>query len=319
MIALFLSTLLATATIQIFLQIKQMNQYQQGVTRIQENIQATSMLLGQLVRGAGDYGCNRLDDGAVFQVVGDIVAEEIGFNRNTAVEPTTYAKLAKNKYMTTSALARIDQSSDILWARRINQFFKLHDYEEAYQNKITVEGQPTFKQDDVVLLSDCQNMDVLKVAKNVVINSGKPTSEVFVDFDSTSQSLSKLYPPSAKLGKIESELIYVGNTLRQNQKGYPVYALYTTDLNGRTLELVEGVEKMDIQFCCDNNTKDYFSAETYDGTQKIKAIKFNFLLSSIEDALTEPNAYIVNNKRIMPKDKILRKWWSEEWAIRSAA
>jgi hypothetical protein len=319
MIALFLSTLLTTATIQIFLQVKKMNQYQQGVTRIQENIQTTSILLGQLVRGAGDYGCNRLDEGSIFQVVGDIAPDEIGLNRATSIEPITYSSLIKNNYMTTSALARIDPGSDILWTRRIERFFKLNDYEEAHQNKITVLGQPTYKQNDIVLLSDCQNMDVLKVAKNVSVNDSKPTSDIYVDFDSATQALSKLYPPSAKLGKIESEVLYIGNTMRKNQKGNPVYALYETDLNGRTLELVEGIEQMDIQFCCDNDIKAYFSAATYDGTQKIQSIKFNFLMSSIEDALTEPNAYIVNNQKITPKDKMLRKWWSEEWTIRAAA
>jgi len=318
MIALFLSTLIAGATIQIFLMIKKMNQYQQGVTRIQENIQATSMLIGQLVRGAGDYGCNRLDNNAIFHVVGNISADEMGFNRDTAIEPILYSALTQNNYMTNSALSRIDKDSDILWIRRIEKFFKLNDYEDAYQNKLTVVGQPQYKQDDILLLSDCQNMDVLKVAQNVNVNYNRPTSDIYVDFDSTAQSLSKLYPPSAKLGKIESEVLYIGNTMRRNQKGFPVYALYMTDLNGRTLEMVEGVEQMELKFCCQKKTKDYFTAAEYDGSQKIQSIKFSFLMNSIEDALEEPNAYMLNNKKIVPKDKILRKWWSEEWTIRAA-
>jgi len=319
MIALFLSTLIAGATIQIFLTIKKMNQYQQGLTRIQENIQTTSLLIGRLVRGAGDYGCNRLDENITFHIVGNILPNEMGFNRTTAIEPISYSDLAQNNYITHSALSRIDRESDILWIRRIGKFFKLNDYEEAYKNKLTVVGQPKYKKDDILLLSDCQNMDVLKVAQSVQVNYKQPTSDIYIDFDNATQSLSKLYPPSSKLGKIESDVIYIGNTMRHNQKGFPVYALYMTDLNGRTLELVEGVEQMDVKFCCHNNTKEYFRAADYDGSQKIQTIHFSFLMSSVEDALEEPNAYILNNKKIVPKDKILRKWWSEEWAIRAAA
>lgn len=49
------------------------------------------------------------------------------------------------------------------------------------------------------------------------------------------------------LGQYHSVILYVAKTDRTNEKGEPVYALYSTDLNGQTQERVEGVEKIKLE------------------------------------------------------------------------
>lgn len=62
-------------------------------------------------------------------------------------------------------------------------------------------------------------------------------------------------------GQYHSVILYVAKTDRTNEKGEPVYALYSTDLNGRTQERVEGVEKIKLE-------------------QGLKSVKLQFLLTA---------------------------------------
>lgn len=316
LIGLSLGTLLTVAVIHIFLGIKQTTAYQQGISRIQENMQVSSILLGQWLRGAGDYGCNRLDEQTTLRWIG-IVATEIDFNQRHPVYPTTIEKLRSNPKISAATLARIKENTDMIMMHRIHQFYTLSDYEDAQDGKISVLGQPGYHKEDVIFLTDCQNIDVFKVAQNVNTHTKQITTSIHVHLGDQA-SLSKLYPPGARLGKLESELIYIGDTARKNQKGMPIFALYATDLNGRTLELVEGVEDMSIEFCCVPKTKQYYPQAMWTPEQKINAVRINLLLNSVEDGQSVPTAYKKKDTDVIPKDKLIRKWWTQEWVIRSA-
>ncbi|MGE4348550.1 MAG: PilW family protein [Candidatus Berkiella sp.] len=317
LIGLSLGALLTTSVIHIFLSIKQTTSYQQGISRIQENMQVSSILLGQWFRGAGDYGCNRLDADRALRWVG-IKESDIEFNRVHPVYPTTIEKLRRNSKISAATLARIKENTDIILMHRIRQFYTLSDYEDAQDGKVSVLGQPSYNKDDVVFLTDCQSIDVFKVAKDVNAHAQQRTTNIHIHLGNQS-SLSKLYPPSARLGKLESELIYIGDTARKNQKGNPIFALYATDLNGRTLELVEGAEEMSVEFCCAPETKQYYPQAMWKPEHKINAVRISLLLSSVEDAQSIPTMYKHKDIDVMPKDKLIRKWWTQEWAIRSAA
>lgn len=318
LIGLCLGALLTASVIHIFLSIKQTTIYQQGLSRIQENMQASSILLGRWFRGAGDYGCNRLDEQMTLHWIGSETAD-IDFNRQHSVYPTTIEQLSRNPKISSSTIARIKKNSDIIVVQRIHQLHRLHDYVDGYNAKISVLGQPSYKKDDIIFLADCQNIDVLKIAKDVIINPQSATTDIYIHIRDNQQTLSKVYPPNAFVGKLESELIYIGQTIRRNQKGMPIFALYATDLNGRTLELVEGVEEMNLEFCCAPETTEYYSQDKWTEKQKIKSVRVNLLLNSVEEVQREATVYKNKDVYITPNDKLMRKWWTEEWVIRSAA
>ncbi|MCS5708061.1 hypothetical protein CC99x_003995 [Candidatus Berkiella cookevillensis] len=315
LIGLGLGAFLIASVIHIFLSIKQTTKYQQGISRIQENMQVSSVLLGQWLRGAGDYGCNRLDEQMALRWIG-MTATDIDFNREHPVYPTTIEKLRHNPKISAVTLMRIKENTDIILMNRIHQFYKLNDYQDAQDGKISVLGQPSYNKNDILFLTDCQNIDVFKVVKDVNTHPQQVTTDIHIHLGEQ-PSLTKLYPPGALLGKLESELIYIGDTARKNQNGNPIFSLYATDLNGRTLELVEGVEDMSVEFCCVPETDQYYPQAMWTPEQKINAVRIKLLLNSVEDVQSVPTAYKQKDIDVMPKDKLIRKWWEQEWAIRS--
>lgn len=101
------------------------------------------------------------------------------------------------------------------------------------------------------------------------------------------------------LSVLHSTIYYVGDTQRKNAKGRLIYALYSTDLNGRTLELVEGVEKIEIFFgSFTEGALDYQKAQEISDWSAIVSVRIKALLNTIED--TEP---------------IITKWWHYEWPL----
>lgn len=291
-----------------------MNTYQDGLMRINNNMQAASFFLGQAIRGAGQYGCTPLTQEAIFSAAPSLPIEQLGLNRYSAVSTLTYEALAKNTLVNQSVLHRVDPESDILWLRGVYQFYPIADYEAGVDNTVSIIGQPNFKHKDIIVLSDCQSMDILEVAQEAAIFSGDQ-AKIHIRASTQQTGLSKLYPPSAKIGKLSSQLIYVGYTGRSNQANQAIKGLYVTDLNGRTLELIEGVEHLEVKLCCEKVNCDAVSQEN-NQEKSIQAVRLNILLDSVEEALLEPKSYKVGEKVVQASDKKMRKWWSEEWTVR---
>lgn len=294
-----------------------MNNYQDGLMRINNNMQAASFFLGQAIRGAGHYGCTPLTQEAILSADPSLPIEQLGLNRQTAVSTLTYEALAKNTLVNQSVLSRVDPESDILWLRGVYQFYAIADFEAGVDNTVFMIGQPNFKHRDILVLSDCQSIDILEVAQEAAIFSND-RAKIHFRVPTQQQGLSKLYPPSAKIGKLSSQLIYVGYTGRSNQANQAIKGLYVTDLNGRTLELIEGVERLEVKLCCEKDSRDAINRDN-DQAQPIQSVRLNILLDSVEEALLEPKSYKVGQRVVQAPDKKMRKWWSEEWTVRQQA
>ena len=327
LIALCLGSILITLSIQLFLSVKQINQYQQGIARIQENMQTASILLGQWIRSAGDYGCNRMDAHRVLNIIGNIDANHLGINKSQSIQPLSINFLVGNPYFSNYALSRYKMGTDLLWIKRVSRFYPLNDYTEATDGTVKVIGNPRYRKGDILFLSDCQHIDVAMVTQDV--NTPLPRLETTIHIntntDSSESKLSKRYSPSASLGKFESIIFYIADTLRKNQRGHSIYALFSTDMNGRTLELIEGVEAMQISVCCQpaeptelKETSVCYQSEHWQTECLIQSVQVDLLLTSVEDVLQAPLEYTMNQLKVKPQDRILRKWWSEQWAVRSA-
>ena len=133
---------------------------------------------------------------------------------------------------------------------------------------------------------------------------------------SGNHSLSKHYNEKSEVGVLSSNLFYVGDTGRVNANGHPIEALYCTDLNDRTMELIEGVEFLQVSYGLKENIHQFLSADKVTNWQSVAKIRVSLLLNSIEDGLLEPKKYHINDLEIIPQDRLLRKWWTFEYAIK---
>ena len=94
-------------------------------------------------------------------------------------------------------------------------------------------------------------------------------------------------------------------------------ALYSTDLNGRTLELIEGVEHFEVRYGVKVKEKIiYFAHHQVSSWQEVVSVRILALLNSIEDGLKAPKFYQFRDKNVMPSDRLIRMWWAFEWTIK---
>lgn len=104
---------------------------------------------------------------------------------------------------------------------------------------------------------------------------------------------------SSTMKRLASTVYYVGKSQHINAKGDPIYALYSTDFNGRTLELVEGVEKLEFTYgTWKNGQFVYQKAEEVEDWFALVSVRLKALLNSVEE-----------------NDPIVKKWWSFEWPL----
>lgn len=304
MISVALGIFLTAITIHFFINVKQINRYQQGSMRIYENIHAASLLLGRWVRNAGDFGCKTLDDDRVIHYVHDIDMNYLGIKRNMPIELVSSTEPKKLQPYLKQMTKRVKPKTDMLWMRRLDRLYPLISYTEGSNGFLKVVGHPSFKQGDIIAISDCQNIDFLKLADDAKFNIDN-TSIIPIYMSDSREHLSKHYDRNAYVAKLRSEILYVASTNRTNYNGEPIFALYSTNLNGRTLELIEGVEDMQVEVYGDNSESPFKQSKN---TKPIKAIRVNLLFNSIENAMFEAK---------LTKDMLIRKWWSQIWTIRS--
>jgi hypothetical protein len=264
MISLVISALLCIMMIQLFLFTKQCFITQQGLARIQENGLAIDHILGRAIRNSGNMGCQKLMKHRMVKW-------------HHSIDPVAYG-LDKQAPMMggdpTDAPTRAIPNSDILWILGSSKNYPLRHGIPQETKVDFIINQAKIKPGSIGVLADCRHADFFRV-------SPKP--------DQQKLTLSQAYPPHSTFSIFSSTLYYVGNTNRKNANQEPIYALYSTDLNGRTLELVEGIENFELLFGCKKgiNITYHRSIEIADW-QQVVSVRLIALLTTIESSSVKP-------------------------------
>lgn len=313
LISMTLGMILTTACLQVFLTFKQVFMTQQAFSRIQENARIISLLLGEYIQSSGNIGCSAFREDISFFIPWQIDRHYFGLYPDQRIRGISLNEL-KNLVAGSSFLKRINEDSDILWVKTIKKRYSLAKPSEASKEFLFVKGRLPLKENQIISLSDCSHVDFLQSKENIESSArGKEHKIRVLPLD----TLSKEYSQGAKVGVLSSILFYVGKTGRKNATGIPISALYSTDLNSRTLELVEGVEAFEVKYGL--NLKQgiiYVSYHQVNSWKEVVSIRVSALLTSIEDGLREPKAYQLQSKKIIPTDRLMRMWWTFEWAIK---
>lgn len=159
-----------------------------------------------------------------------------GSDLNIVVDPGVAEQLLSKKAEKLTLRHTPIENSDWVWVNYTKKYY-------------TLAKEPRWKPGTVWVLSSCRQAELFVVEED----------EAFFEELKNKVWLTDL--TAMRLSKLHSVILYVAKTNRKNEKEEPIYALYLTDLNGRTQERVEGVEKIKV-------------------TQGEKTVKLEFLLTS---------------------------------------
>lgn len=287
MVSMVIGLIIIGASLQIFLTVKKLTMLQQGIARIQENARIASILLQEQITTSGNFGCNRLAEDLAIKVSPDIDAKIFGLDNHKGLEGAHFSKL---KSEVKKRVKRKVTSSDILWIKRVRD-------KHLFFNKT---ARSALEKGVIIVISDCNQVNVLR---------NKPNDK------ETEYEFMRKYTENTEIGILSSTLLYVGNTYRKNANGSPINSLYSTDINGRTLELVEGAEDFKVFYGTGNNEIIYWDYNNLPAGEKIVKIQIRILLTSIEDALSTSQVYQIDGENHLPKDRLMRMWWIYEFPI----
>lgn len=242
-IAMSLNVILLFGAIQTVIILKKEWLYHQALNRIQENARHLYLLLDEILSTAGRLSCKRIDRIQFKEVSPLIDGVKIGLY-NAPIQIVKIKDLQSNPYLSKSFYQRLQPNSDILW---------------IVGSKVPKNINSTLNR--VLIIDDCLKMIA------IINENDKTVEQVHVPFKYTNFRL------------LQSKLYYVGRTKRLIDN-LPVYALYSTDMNGITQELIEGVESMKI-------TSDQ---------SKSNKLRIDFVLSSVSATF-------------------IRKNWTMEWHL----
>lgn len=261
LISLVLSSILAIMMFNTIYLLKRSVLTQQALVRLQVNARALDYLLGKALRNSGVFGCHKLHFHSVISVEQDIHLPHYGLLHSKGILGIAPHQLPTDYFGTDRVLKRCKNDSELLWIQSSHNTFSM----------------PRLKNGSILVMSDCSRLSLFRKRDNKVPIVQEPLS----------------------LSVLSSTIYYVGDTHRKNSKGSDIYALYSTDFNGRTLELIEGVEKIEIAYGrFINGELVYQKAQEVSDWYAIVSVRLKALLNTIEE--TEP---------------VIKKWWYYEWPL----
>lgn len=283
MIAITLSLILTLGVIEIFSSSKQTNRTQTALGGVQENARFALDLLSYDLRMAGNIGCNRnaTVTNHVAASLPDIGNGISGFEESqlgAAVFP-----LLINK--TTPSKANVVDGTDLVVVRYASP--NSVAIASATNNSITFTPDHDVKKGAPVIVSDCQNADIVIADAN--IDAGKQGTIKLPE----EEELSKIYGADAEMAPLK----YMAYYIRQGDN--KINNLYTNTVignkDGETVvksaeALLEGVEDFQILYGedidGDGSNIRYVPADTADlDMSRVTSVRISLLFSTIDDGL----------------------------------
>lgn len=208
MCSLLLSMLIIMCLIDIYIATEKNHLAQSALMNVQQNARMAMQILTHEIRRAGYVGCSKIM----------MMKYKIEKYSSPDVKPGSDAITI---YNVTTDSGTVTSMSDL--------------------KTLEVMDGPSFHVGENLFVSDCVSAEVFSIKK--VIKSGNNSQRIM-----TMKNLSKKYSQFAEVGRVENNSYYIGQTTRVDEDGKPIFVLYKLDSNDRKLELVEGINDMQIDF-----------------------------------------------------------------------
>lgn len=254
MIAITLGLFLSAAVIQVFLATNASSKVQDSLAQIQENARFAMRFLGKEVRMAGYMGCSSIGNISVNVITNP--ADTVNFDLSTAL-------VGEDNVTAGNELGAL-VGSDVLHIKKASGVgVYVTGNTSANNANIKIENNSLgFAQGDYVMVSDCLAADVFRISNNPN-NNGNGNADTTLTHSmsvNTDTKLSKLYQTDAEIFGFESVDYFIRDTGRDTASGLRINALYMQRLvagsggvTSAAIELVEGVEDMQITYGVDTN------------------------------------------------------------------
>lgn len=331
MIAITLGLFLSAAVIQVFLATNASSKVQDSLAQIQENARFAMRFLGKEIRMAGYMGCSSIGNISVNVIA--VPANKVDFTLATAL-------VGEDNVAAGNALSAV-VGSDVLHIKKASENDVNVTGNMASNNaNLQIENNSLgFATGDYVMVSDCLNADVFRIVNNPD-NNGNGNAATTLAHSvgqglNSSNNLSKLYQTDAEVFGFESVDYFVRDTGRDTAGGRPINALYMRRLvagsggvTAAALELVEGVEDMQISYGVDINddraVDEYRSGAAVTDWVDVLSVRISLLLVATEENIVgktgSENAQSIidiNGNVVANTDGRFRQIFTNVFAIRN--
>ncbi len=333
LLAMVLGLIVVTGIVQLFIGNSQSANLIGGQARLQENARFAFEFLSSAARRAGYFGCIRDAETRVWGLIGNPVQlpeynvdQAVGgfdANGDGTWTPDTLnlpgGTPGNTNWGNGIDIASLDPNSDIIVFRNLREPTQtltatMQPLEDAV---VTAPGgDPGFGVDDIVMVADCEQAAVYRVTgMNVAgneatllnaVNAGgaspffqnsalvTPPAGPQVPF--TKSFLGRSYGADAVVGAVESTYFFIAPSTRANNAGDMPAALWQKVGPNAPVELIQGVENMQILYGVDTtladdipNPNQYVIASAVPDPRQVVSIQVTLTVNSI-DRVTEDNA-----------------------------
>lgn len=343
LVAVGIGVLLLAGVIQIFLGNSQAYRFNEALSRIQENGRFAIEEMTREIRMAGFLGCSSALN--VIPVNNTLALTPASFTPQLGIQGWEAAGSAPGDALTldfAAAPANINGGGwttsgafpiDTFQAVPESDVIRIWRADEVGAritglagNTVTLTASPRFDDGDFVLLSDCQNIDIVRAcdvvtgADTLLDMDGCPAGE-----PRSNLPLALATGVGAQANRLVGTVFYVGK--RANAAGNPPALFRRQLLNNGALgpaeELVEGVESLQILYGVDitgdRQLDQYVTADAVGDWQDVLAVRISLLLVSVENNLVDPGQQILFNDLATqaPGDRRLRQVMTTTIALRN--
>ena len=328
LLAMALGLIVVTGIVQLFIGNSQSANIINGQARLQENARFAFEFISSAARRAGYFGCIRDDQTRVWGLTGNPaqlpeynIDESVGgFDANgDGTWTPSSLNLPGGTPGNTNAgngidIASIDPNSDIVVFRNLRQPTQRLTAITQPLDDATISapgGDPGFGENDVVMLADCEQAAVYRVtrmnpagANEVTLENAPNTGGTSAFFQNaalvtppagpqvnfTKSFLGRSYGTDSVVGAVDSTYFFVANSLRNNNVGDTPLSLWQKVGPAAPVELIQGVEDMQILYGVDTtltddqaNPNQYMIASAVPDPRQVVSIRVTLTVNSIDE------------------------------------
>ena len=312
LVALAIGLLIVAGVVQVYISARQAYRTTEALARVQEAGRFALSFLARDIRMAGYSGCANAESIPVNNIVdldGDGSADS-GYSLDTAA-----AIRIDDDITSGPGAAGTDRLTVLLAIPRMVPVVSTGNSSATAEVKIA-SNPYQFKAGDVIIVTDCQQADIF--AATTVSGGvsgggagGSPVTIAIAAANNTTPRLAKDYNATyAWVMRVVSRRYFVADTGRTDASGQPVYALYRQDNGGTPVELVEGIQGMEISVALDTDGDG--AADTRSDSpgsvpaDQIVAVTVSLWARSTDDHVVEtPRSFSVGSETVSPSDNRL--------------
>ncbi|HFA60254.1 MAG TPA: hypothetical protein ENJ83_06150 [Rhodospirillales bacterium] len=307
MVALAIGLLVVAGVVQVYLSAKQAYRATEALARVQEAGRFATTALVRDIRMAGYAGCPAPGSGAVTNIV-DLDGDgnpDPGYTLDASNAIQIEDEAAGGGGGAGSVVAGTDTITLRFAAPQMVAVTSPMLNETA---QVHVAANPySWAAGDVLIITDCERADIF-AATSVASGGGAVGVNIAHGANKNTQPrLSKAYSQQAFVLSFVTRKYFVGDTGRTDDAGQPIYALYRQDNGGTPVELVEGIQGMEISVALDTNGDG--SADTRSDSpggvsaDQIVAVTVNLWVRSLLDNVVEsPRTFSLGAETVDPPD-----------------